>query len=292
MPGYAAVAHNFYDLDGAQGLSEALQQFRGGRVAVVISALPYKCPAAPHEAALLIEDTLRRRGLRGRTDIAIYTPEPQPMPVAGPVIGRALAALLQQRGIAFHPNRPLAAIDSESRELVFENGSHEPFDLLAAIPPHRPPAVIKSSPLANEAGWIPVDKTTLRTRFQNVYALGDVAATALPNGKLLPKAGVFAHAQALVVAQELTAELQGGPAAAFDGHGYCWVELGGGRAAFATGDFYAEPDPEVRLRAPGRLWHLGKVAFEHYWMGEGLERAGAALALAAGGRALGMPAEL
>lgn len=292
LPGYGEAAHNFFDPEGAAGLWQALQQFEGGRVLVAVTTLPYKCPAAPYEAALLIEDALRRRGVRGRTEIAVFTPEPQPMPVAGPAMGEALTALLTQRGIRFHPNRPLAAVDAERRELVFQDGAREPFDLLAAVPPHRAPRPAKESPLANETGWVAVDKHTLRTRSEHVYALGDIAAITLPNGRPLPKAGVFAHGQALAVAQTLAAALQGGEAAAFDGAGYCWVELGGGQAAFATGEFYAEPSPEVALRQPGRLWHLGKVLFERYWMGEGLERAAARLALAVGGRMLRVPARL
>ena len=163
----------------------------------------------------------------------------------------------------------------------------EPFDLLAAVPPHRPPPVVATSPLANESGWIPVDRRTLRTSHERVYAVGDVAGITLVNGRPLPKAGVFAHAEALAVAQTLIAELQGGQPAVFDGKGYCWVELGGGEAAFASGDFYAEPAPAVRLKSPGRGWHLGKVLFERYWMGNPLERTVAGWGLTLGGKVLG-----
>ncbi len=289
LPGFEA-AHNVFDLAGAAGLWEALRGFGGGRVVVAVSALPYKCPAAPYEAALLLDDALRRRGLRERSDVVVFTPEPQPMPVAGPVMGQAVEALLAQRGIGFHPGRPLQAIDAERRELVFQDGAREPFDLLAGVPPHRPPEAIRHSPLANEAGWVPVDKHTLRTRYENVYAIGDATAITLANGKPLPKAGVFAHAEALAVAQTVAAELRGAAPARFDGQGYCWVELGAGRAAFAVGDFYAEPNPDVRLRTPGRLWHAGKVLFEKAWMGQGPERAVASAGLAVGSRALGIPA--
>jgi len=54
--------------------------------------------------------------------------------------------------------------------------------------------------------------------------------------------------------------------ARFDGRGGCFVELGDSRAAFASGDFYASEAPEIRLRRPGRRWHLAKVAFEQYWL--------------------------
>jgi sulfide:quinone oxidoreductase len=291
MPGFTA-AFNFFDLDGAERLKDALLGFNGGRMIVAVTALPYKCPAAPYEAAFLIDDLLRRRGVRGKTDVAIFTPEPQPMPVAGPVMGQALTSLLAQRDIGYAPNRRMQAIDPARRELVFSDGTREAFDLLAAVPPHRPPQAVSFSPLANENGWIPVDRHSLRTAFDGVYALGDIASITLANGKPLPKAGVFAHAQARVIAQSIAAELKGGLAAAFDGTGYCWVELGGGQAAFASGDFYAEPSPDVQLRSPGRSWHLGKVLFERSWMGNRLERSVASLGLAVGSKVYRVSAAL
>jgi sulfide:quinone oxidoreductase len=42
--------------------------------------------------------------------------------------------------------------------------------------------------------------------------------------------------------------------------------MGHGVAAYASGDFYAEPAPRVTMRSPGRHWHWGKVAFEKWWL--------------------------
>jgi len=105
------------------------------------------------------------------------------------------------------------------------------------------------------------------TSAEGVYAIGDVTAIPLPGGKFLPKAGVFAEAQAKVAARNIAAELAGRrPGAAFDGHGACFVELGDRQAAFATGNFYAPGSPQIQLRRPGPHWHLAKVAFEQYWL--------------------------
>ncbi len=292
MPGYQDAAHNFYDLEGATSLKQALDRFDGGRVVVAVSSLPYKCPAAPYEAALLIDDALRRRGVRDRADVQMFAPEPQPMPVAGPVVGNAVKGMLERQGIGYHPSLQLSRVDGERRELVFADGSTAGFDLLAGVPPHRPPRAVKESALANEAGWVPVDRRTLRTRFENIYAIGDVAAVGLPNGKLLPKAGVFAHAQALAVAGTIAAQIQGTSGLEFDGVGFCWIAMARGKAGFAAGAFYAEPDPAMDLRQPGRLWNIGKVLFERYWMGEGLTRTTARLGLMLGSRVLGVPARL
>lgn len=82
----------------------------------------------------------------------------------------------------------------------------------------------------------------------------------------LPKAGVFAHAQGEVVADRIVDELAGRvPTATFDGHGACFLEVGGGSAAYATGDFYAPQGPDLELRPPAR-WHLAKVRLERHWL--------------------------
>ena len=293
MPGYVETAYNFFDLEGTTKLWSALQRFEGGRVAVLVSAMPFKCPAAPYEAAMLIEDVLRRRGIRDRCQVRVFTPEPQPMLVAGPDMGVSVVGMLATKNIGFHPNLSLDHIDAVRQTLVFKNGRQDSFDILAAVPPHRPPTVVKESSLANEAGWVTVDKHTLQTHFENVYAIGDVTAIILSNGLPLPKAGTFAHAEAEAVAARIIAEIGGSvPQAEFDGVGYCWIEAGSGSAGFASGQFYAEPNPVVGQPRSGRLWHWGKVMFESYWMNEGFRRNLARSGLNLGSKVFGIPASL
>ena len=267
IPGLRETAHLFYEPSGAERLWEAVRGIEGGRVVILIAATPFKCPAAPYEAAMLLADYFRKRGLEKKCDISIYTPEPLPMPVAGPVMGNAVKQMVEERGIAFHPTMKIASVEWSTRELHFENGQRTRYDLLVAIPPHRAPQVVKDSGLVGESGWIPVDPKTLKTRYEGVYAIGDITAIMLPIGKPLPKAGVFAHHQAETVAKNVAAEIAGGNASeAFDGHGYCFLEMGAGRAGFAGGDFYAAPEPQIKLRRPGYHWHWGKVLFERWWL--------------------------
>jgi sulfide:quinone oxidoreductase len=281
------------DLEGAAGLWSTLQSFEGRRVAVLVSALPFKCPAAPYEAAMLLDGYFRRQGIRDRVELALYTPEPAPMGVAGPAMGQAVVDMLETKEISFNKELTLTGIDPAQKALIFENGRQESFDFLAAAPPHRSPPAVKESPLGNEAGWVLVDKQTLKTQFENVYAIGDVTAITLTNGKLLPKAGVFAHGEGEIVAARIAAEIQGDSVRAlFDGTGYCWIETGGGSAGFASGQFYAEPDPLVPLPKAGRLWHWGKVVFEIYWLNQGLSRQAARVGLNLGARIFGIPALL
>lgn len=293
MPGFVEAAHTPYDLEGATRLWSDLQKFEGGRVAIVVSSMPYKCPAAPYETALLLDDHLRRRGIRSRCEVEVYTPETLPMGVAGPGMGHAVVGMLAEKDIRFNPKLQLTQIDPERSELVFADRETATFDFLAGVPPHRAPRVVADTRLANEAGWIPIDRRTLQTSVENVYAIGDVTHNALANGLPLPKAAVFADGQGRAVAQRIVEEVTGkGAQAEFDGLGFCWIESGGGSAGLASGEFYIEPDPVVPLPRSGRMWHWGKILFEKYWLGEGVTRSVTRLGLRAAARVFGIPVSL
>ncbi len=297
IPGLAESAHTYYTFDGAAKLRDTLRDFAGGKVAVVVSALPYKCPGAPHEGAMLIANTLRQRGLSDTTEVHLFTPEPQPMPVAGPALGDEVKEMLADRGVVFHPLHKLTKVDPITHELVFDGKESFRYDLLVAIPPHRGPRIAQEAGMTNEAGWIPVDRSTLQSKHENVYAIGDATAISIPGRwkpdvpMMLPKAGVFAHAQAEVVARRIAADTTGGGERGdFPGIGYCMLEAGESLAGFAYGNFFAEPSPQIDLHKMGKSWHLGKVLFEQWWLSPyGLKRETLRLALSLGGRVLGIP---
>lgn len=216
---------------------------------------------------MLVDAFLRDRGLRDGVSIDVYAAEPGPMGVAGPEMSAAVKQLLQAREIPYHPEHQITAADVTAKRLAFANGAHADFDLLAYVPPHRAPRVVRESALAGETGWVSVDRHSLETRFPGVYAIGDVVSIPLKLGKPLPKAGVFAHGEAEVVAKNIASAVRGQAASArFDGHGKCLIEVGGGKAGFGGGDFCAEPKPVVQVHAPARRWHLGKVLFERSWL--------------------------
>ncbi|MCC6343604.1 MAG: NAD(P)/FAD-dependent oxidoreductase [Bryobacterales bacterium] len=300
MPGLAEASHTFFTLEGSARLRDALRSFSGGRIAIVVSAMPYKCPGAPHEGAMLIADFFRRRGLTGRVEVHLFTPEPQPMPVAGPRLGEAVQGMLQSRGVEFHPLHRLTRVDPAAREMEFEKGTRAGYDLLVAVPPHRAPRVVVEAGLTNQAGWIPVDARTLRTNQDGVYAIGDVTSIPIPGRwkpdvpLMLPKAGVFAHAHAEVAARQVVAEVTGRACeAAFSGEGYCMLEAGGDLAGFAFGNFLAEPSPTLQLRETGKFWHVGKALFEKWWLAPvGLRRSLIGSLVKAGGRFHGVPVSL
>lgn len=267
VPAFGAMAHDLYSTEGCARIHAALSDLEAGVVAILIPELPFACPAAPYEAAFLAEAFLRRRGIRRRTEIHLFTPEHTPMPVAPPRLGESVEEMMAARGIHYHPLFTFEELRPQTREIVASDGRSHRVDLLIAVPPHRAPDVVRRSPLLGLSGFVHVDPATLETQVEDVYAIGDVATIKLPNGKALPKAGVFAHAEAKTVARRIAQAVAGQATdAVFNGHGHCWIELGDARAGFASGDFYASPEPEITLRRPGRIHHLGKVAFEKWWL--------------------------
>ena len=300
IQGWDDSIHTFYTMEGAKRLHETLKDFSGGKVALVIASMPYKCPGAPHEGAMLVEDFLKSKGIRGKVEISLFTPEPQPLPVAGPELGNAVKSMLEKKGIRFHPSMNLNSVDTKLKQLLFNGKDTYEYDLLIVIPPHQAPVVIRTSDLANANGWIDVNPASLQTRYENVFAIGEVASIPLPGRwfpdkpMMLPKAGVFAHLQADVVAKNITNKIKGENAdEKFCADGYCMLEAGEDLAGFAYGDFFGKPHPQVHLKKIGRKWHIGKVLFEKWWLSPvGFKKVFYKNLLQAGGKLIGIPIKL
>ncbi|MDQ3969067.1 MAG: NAD(P)/FAD-dependent oxidoreductase [Thermoproteota archaeon] len=266
VPGFESAFH-MYTLEDAKKLRDALSSFRGGLIRLVVSSTPFKCPPAPYEAAMLIDDYLRNKGLRDKSDMQIFTPEPLPMPIAGPEVGNAVVSMLSEKGIGFHNNTKVSSIDGSSKQIAFENGTREKYDLLIAIPPHTSPKVIRESSdgLADASGWISVDPKSMQTKHDRVYAIGDVAAVKLQSGLMLPKAATFAFGQAEIVASNIASSVLGTETRSWDGFGECFIETGSGNAAYGSGSFYSSPKPVINLQIPSKELRERKEAWGNYW---------------------------
>jgi sulfide:quinone oxidoreductase len=231
---------------GIDRAAAALRAFDGGVIAVVIFGAPYTCPPAPYEVAFLVNDRMRRAGIHAQIDV--FSPQPVSLPVVGAVGCQTLETRLADEGIAFHPNHH--AVSVEPGEVVFQEGRY-PFDLLFGVPPHRCPPIVVSAGLTDGRAWVPVDPATMATRVPGVYAVGDMVEIPTANGLTLPKAGVFAEAQARVAAEHIAALLRGGTSpATFEGDGFCYLEVGQGMALEVRGDFLAAPAPAVVVGEP------------------------------------------
>jgi sulfide:quinone oxidoreductase len=253
-------AFNLYDPQAIPSIRQALAGLDAGRIVVCVMGLPYKCPPAPYEAVMLIDEMLRQQGRRDRVELAAYTVQPSPLPVAGEEASKRVSAALRERGIELYPEHKLAGIDVSGGTADFGENGTVAFDVFLGVPRHVPPRVVADSPLAGEGGWIRPDRATMLTGFEGVWAIGDCVAIPNAVGEV-PKAGVFAEAEGRVAADQILASLDKAEPSTFDGIGYCFLEFAGGRAAKVEGDFLAEPKPAVALAEPSEEIYAQKQAF-------------------------------
>jgi sulfide:quinone oxidoreductase len=242
-PGLLEHGHEFYSTSRALDLTPTLDAFAGGDVVVGVTSTPFKCPPAPSECALLVDEMLRARGLRDDSTVTLVMPFGVPIPPS-PQASAALLEAFAERGIVWHPGHLVQEAMGDPKQVVLDDGSTLPFDLFLAIPRHRAPQVVIDSGLTVD-GWVPVDPFTLETSFPGVYAVGDVTSVGTP------KAGVFAEGQAVVVADRIIAEVQGSDTyAAYDGHGICYLEFGDGEVAKVDVVFAPGQRPTGDLEGP------------------------------------------
>jgi sulfide:quinone oxidoreductase len=241
-PGLVEGGNEFYSFAGAQRLREVIPTFKQGHAIIGVTATPFKCPPAPSEATLLLHDYLTQSGVREACSITLVMPFGIPIPPS-PATSEALLAAFAQRGITFVPDHLVRALDARRGVAILDDRSELPYDLFLGIPKHCVPAVVAASGLT-EDGWIPVDRKTLKTRYPNVYAIGDV------NSVGTPKAGVFAEGAARTAAAHIIASALGLEAPApYRGTGSCYVEFGQARVGRVDVEFLAGP-PTGAFLAP------------------------------------------
>jgi len=260
---------DFYTLEGAVALRDALAEFEGGRVAINIVEMPIKCPVAPLEIAFLAESFFTHRGIRDEVEISYVTPLDGAF--TKPIASKALGHMLDERRINVVSEFNASEVDTERRILKSWDEREVPFDLLITIPTHMGAQFIENSGLGDELAFIPTDKHTLLAEgHDNIFVLGD--ATNLPASK----AGSVAHFQADIVVDNLLHLIKGeSPKAEFDGHANCFIESGYGRAMLIDFNYEQEPLPGTYplptvgpfpLLKESKFNHWGKLMFRYvYW---------------------------
>jgi len=253
-PGLREGGNEFYSFAGAERLRKELPNFTKGRAIVGVCGTPFKCPPAPSEAVLLLHDYLSARGVRGASEISLVMPFGAPIPPS-PAASRALLSAFAERGITFVPNRLVRALDPRRRVVILDDTSEMPYDLFLGIPKHHVPDVVEASGMT-EDGWVPVDPMTLKTRFSDVYAVGDVTSVGTP------LAGVFSEGAARVVAAALIANVKGGEQPApYSGRGSCYTEFGQGKVGRIDVDFLSGPEPTGSFEEPSAALANDKQSF-------------------------------
>ena len=260
---------DFYTLEGAAKLHDALAAFEGGRVVINIVEMPIKCPVAPLEFSFLADHYFAQRGIRDQVELVYATPLDGAF--TKPIASRALGSMLENKGIKVEAEFNAGEVDNERKVLKSWDERELPSDLLVTIPTHMGAKFVEASGMGDELAFVPTDKATLLAQgHDDIFVLGD--ATNLPTSK----AGSVAHFQSEVLVENLERSIAGKSLVeGFDGHANCFIESGHGKAMLIDFNYDQEPLPGVypypvvgpfNLLKESRRNHWGKLAFRWiYW---------------------------
>lgn len=251
--------------------------FKGGPAIFTQPPMPIKCPGAPQKIAYLAADRWRQRGFLDKCDMHFMT-------AAGAMFGvapfsAALDKVVARYGIKPHFFHNLVAVDGDKKTATFEKVQGDTkelvtydYGMLHVTPPETTPAFVKQSPLANSAGFIEVNQSTLRhVRYENVFALGDACST--PNSKT----AAAIRKQAPVLVKNLLSAMKSEKLdAVYDGYGSCPLTTSLNTVMLAEFIYGGKVTPTFPLNpfVERQLWWWGKkVGFPLlYWqMLKGLE---------------------
>lgn len=254
-PGLSEGGNEFYSFAGAEKIRKILPSITKGNIIVGVTGFPFKCPPAPSEVALLLHEYLTRQGVRKNCNISLVVPFELPIP---PSFGmsKSLLKAFDEKKITYIPEIMVGSIDPVHNLAVLDDGTELPFDLFLGVPEHCVPQVIQESGLIFDE-WIPVNKKNLKTKFSNVYAIGDVTSVGTP------KAGIFAEEAARTAAESIIAEFNENEFnGEYDGAGSCYVEFGQGKVGRVDVDFFSKNAPSGIHHEASEMLAMEKADYE------------------------------
>jgi sulfide:quinone oxidoreductase len=266
---YGTSVHDFYTLEGAVALRDALAGFEGGRLAINLIEMPIKCPVAPLEFAFLADAYFTDRGIRDDVEIVYVTPMSSAF--TKPVAAKHLGDMFERRGIELEPDFYLEQVDAEGKKVVSFDEREVEYDLLVTVPINMGAEFVAKAGIGDELNHVKVDHFTFQSPdHPNIFAVGDAAA--LPTSK----AGSVAHFAMETFVPNFVDYVHGRPMThAFDGHANCYIETGHDKAMLIDFNYDTEPLPG-KYPLPGigpfsllketEVNHWGKMMFKWmYW---------------------------
>lgn len=219
---------------------ENIRNLGKGKALFTQPGSPIKCGGAPQKIMYLAEDYFRKAGLRNQIDIEFVSGLPGIFSVQK--YADQLNKICDTRGIARTFKHDLVEVDADNKVAIFKNLDtnelvSKDYDMLHVTPKMGPPDFIKKSSLANDDGWVDVDKDTMQhNTFSNVFACGD--CSSLPTSKT----AAAIRAQVPILVRNLLAVRANQPAAErYDGYTSCPLVTGYGRLILAEFDYNQNP---------------------------------------------------
>jgi len=271
IEGLQEAGDHFYQTEPAKKLAQKLRTIEEGRIFITVNFpktpnVPHQCGIAPIETTLMLDDYLRKRGVRDRVDI-IYS-----YPTVSQLLRNCLflqkptcdilPSIFDDRNIIYQRGFTLDKVDPDTKVAYSEEGHSQPFDILMATPPIRAvDAVLNSgvSQAQNNEGWLPTDHETMKMYgADNVYVMGDTVD--LP----VSKAGGSCHNQSPVVVENIASEMRRGyTSAIYEGKVHAVAQMGLDSGMPLWYDYGSD----VQVAPPTKLGGLMRKTFNRgvYW---------------------------
>lgn len=230
-----------YSVKTVEKTWKALQDFKEGNAIFTFPNTPVKCAGAPQKIMYLSEAYFRKTGKRSKANIVFNTS-------LGTIFGvkkyaDALQEIIQERNLTVNYKQNLIEVRADKQEAIFENldkpGETQvlSYEMLHVTPPMSSPDVLKTSPVADAAGWVDVDKETLQhKKFLNVFGIGD--CTNLPTSKtaaaVAAQSGILDRTISLIMKNQT-------PTKKYDGYTSCPLVTDYNRVILAEFDYKAQP---------------------------------------------------
>jgi sulfide:quinone oxidoreductase len=247
-----------YSFETAPYTFECISNLKHGKAIFHNPHTPVKCGGAPHKIMYLAADYFIKNGVADKIKIEYWSGGTRLFAIEK--YEKTLLKVIERNKIDLQFYVKLTEIDGENKRARFvgfgpNNKDQEywvDFDMIHVTPPQSAPDFIRQSSLANEAGWVDVDKFSLRhVRYPNVFSLGD--ASGLPTSKT----GAAVRKQAPVLVSNLLAVMEGKtPAKTYNGYTSCPVVTAYGKLVLAEFDYNNQPAETFPFDQSKERWSM------------------------------------
>lgn len=271
IEGLKEAGDHFYQHAPARQLADKLKTIEKGRIFITVTFpkthnVPHQCGIAPIETTLMLDELLRKRGVRDQIEI-VYT-----YPTVSQLLRNCLflqkdtcevlPPIFEQKGIKHQRGFTLDRVDPDRKIAYSAEGKEENFDILMATPPIRAVKAVRDTGVSNAAddeGWLPTDHETMQViGLKNVYVLGDTVD--LP----VSKAGGSCHSQSPVVVNNIASEIRFGRTCdAYEGRVVAIAQMGLENGMPLWYDY----NEDVKPTPPNKIGGLMRKGFNRgaYW---------------------------
>ncbi|WP_026436573.1 NAD(P)/FAD-dependent oxidoreductase [Acidovorax sp. JHL-9] len=286
VPGAGPIdghTHSICTVDHAQHFRADYEKFLANPGPMVIGAMPgASCFGPAYEFAFIVSADLRKRKLRHKVPITYVTSEPYIGHLGLGGVGDSKSMLESElRGQDIHWITNAKTTRVEDGKMMVDQlddqgkllKQHElPFKLSMMLPAFKGVDAVAAVPnLCNPRGFVLIDAHQRSKAYPNIFAAGvcvaipPVEVTPVPTGA--PKTGYMIETMVSAIVHNIAADLEGKPATATaTWNAICLADMGDTGAAFVA--LPQIPPRNVNWFRKGKWVHLGKIAFEKYFLGK------------------------